>query len=274
MGSVTIVYHWPCIDGAFAAYAAHLKFGDEARYVKFSFKLDPEVTHEWTGTVYFLDCAPPPAVLEAIHPRLEVVILDHHDGNLPNIPPELAKHCDTKLSGCALAWRYFHPDKPLPSLFKEIAEYDVGRQLDRRFVISGIWQIKSSPDIADVKALMDEGDGVVARLHKLGEEFYERVVQVGSSTPTFTTYKDSEGEYSLAYMHVPDHRYITLVADMFQIRYPETQIIALITPSERNKRYRLSFRSKYVDVAALAKRNFDGGGHSQAAGAEVDEIPW
>jgi hypothetical protein len=144
-----IVFHSPCMDGAAAALAAWLKFGDEAEYRPAKYGDAAPADEECRGRdVYVLDFSYPRAELVRmratcgieIRPtqqwdRERLVVLDHHisaQRDLAGLP-----FCtfDMMKSGAALAWERFHTGpasthvyakgSALPELFAYIQDRDL-----------------------------------------------------------------------------------------------------------------------------------------------------
>lgn len=150
-----VIYHNNCADGFGAAFAAWLKFGDEAEYLPMDYmktdgKTDNELLVEFTNKitclgvtvreVFILDFSLPRGVMEFLFrncPR--VVWLDHHKsafemwcGKAPDLFFTLHKEqgdrktivLDDCKSGAMLAWKYFHPGTRVPLLIRHIDDYD------------------------------------------------------------------------------------------------------------------------------------------------------
>lgn len=137
-----VIYHANCADGFGAAFAAWLKFGEEAEYVPmqygdFAFTEDGLIARE----VYILDFSLPKDRMDKLFSVAKRVIwLDHHasvfkDWGLDNskLQTEVelqlvqASHIvtlDNNKSGALIAWEYFHPDKEVPMFIKLIDDYD------------------------------------------------------------------------------------------------------------------------------------------------------
>lgn len=155
-----VIYHANCMDGAGAAFAAWLKFGDEAEYRPASYG-DPAPTDEEVRgrDVYVLDFSYPRAELERIADAVELippgvvthkgrlVVLDHHKTAQENC--EGLDFCtfDMGMSGAALAWEHFHVPSgrhtyTLNPLFAYIQDRDLWR-----------WDIPDSREISAALAL-------------------------------------------------------------------------------------------------------------------------
>lgn len=138
-----IIYHDNCADGFGAAFAANLKFGDEAEYLPMQYG-DFAITEEGLigRDVYILDFSLPRDRMDKLFSVAKrVVWLDHHktafemwcDGIPANgVYENVLDYRDAKdyirldnnRSGAMLAWEYFHPDKEVPMLIKHIDDYD------------------------------------------------------------------------------------------------------------------------------------------------------
>ena len=138
-----VIYHADCTDGFGAAFAAWLKFGDEADYLPMEYNPSSHkhiFCHD--REVYILDFSFPKPVMDAIFQHAKrVVWLDHHasvfkDWGVPldDVADELTlglvqpnDHTvvlDNNKSGAVLAWEYFHPGTEAPMLIQHIDDRD------------------------------------------------------------------------------------------------------------------------------------------------------
>ena len=146
-----VIYHASCADGFGAAFAAWLKFGDDAEYVPMQY-LDSKLNavEAWealsaaipskanTGReVYILDFSLPKPVMDKLFAVSErVVWLDHHktafemwceDGERSLCEQSNGRDeviLDNNKSGAMLAWEYFHPGEEIPQFIRHIDDYD------------------------------------------------------------------------------------------------------------------------------------------------------
>lgn len=137
-----VIYHANCMDGAAAALAAWLKFGDEAEYRPANYG-DPAPTDDEMHDrhVYVLDFSYSRAELDRMFRmhcsgQFEFCVLDHHktaQADLDDFP-----FCvfDMRKSGAVMAWEYFHcsglADPPqdkgrVPELFRYVQDRDLWR---------------------------------------------------------------------------------------------------------------------------------------------------
>lgn len=146
-----IIYHeradGPCPDGFGAAFAAWLKFGDDAEYLPMQYGQAPEpqdlrdLVDE--RDVYILDFNLPRAGMdELFRSAKHVVWLDHHKSSFEMWCGKYEKGMrfsdtngcygdgnhdiilDDNKSGAMLAWEHFHSGKPFPLLIQHIDDYD------------------------------------------------------------------------------------------------------------------------------------------------------
>jgi hypothetical protein len=146
---IHILYHGGgCKDGFGAAYAAWLRFGDNANYVPVSY--GQPVPALKRGKVYIIDFSYPPNVLlQLAGHHQSVTVLDHHftaqkdlgvdafigegfaskeiifrpDGFM--VVCNLEIKFDMTKSGAVLAWEYFHPDITVPEFFLYLQDRDL-----------------------------------------------------------------------------------------------------------------------------------------------------
>jgi len=131
------VFHAGCPDGFGAAWAAWRAWGDDARYIPRSHD-DPFDPLRFDGElVVFADISLKNPQLNAVgEVAALVVVLDHHltaqqhfdaDPSVENamVARGHVVHFDLNHSGAVLAWRYFHPDDPIPELLRYVEDQDL-----------------------------------------------------------------------------------------------------------------------------------------------------
>lgn len=140
-----VIYHGGgCADGFGAAFAAWLKFGDEAEYLPMDYRGEHDLA-DWIDRaqdreVYILDFSLPKSVMDALFRHAKrVVWLDHHKSafemwcsKAPDLFFTIHKEADDQKhivlddckSGALLAWEYFHPGTKVPLLIRHIDDYD------------------------------------------------------------------------------------------------------------------------------------------------------
>lgn len=289
-----VIYHANCADGFGAAFAAWLKFGDEAEYIPmqygdFAFTEDGLIARE----VYILDFSLPKDRMDKLFSVAKRVIwLDHHasvfkDWGLDNskLQTEVelqlvqAIHIvtlDNNKSGAMIAWEYFHPDKEVPMLIKHIDDYDRWQ-----FKIEGTkefnkalwsyapwsfeqWDTFCLEDESYAEMLIDEGAAIL-RAH---DQNVQVVVKGAGKACLITKYNKVGGvcfqDKGLA-ANCPPH----LASDVGHQLANQSGTYGLLWFINKEGKCICSLRSNGdYDVSAIAKA-FGGGGHKNAAGFEV-----
>src|SRR6185437_3359098 len=122
---IVILYHGGCPDGFGGAFAAWKKFGDAAEYIPLKHGLPAPEGLEGRE-LYFVDfCYPQPIMDELIKKASSITVLDHHLGNR-DVVESMPHHIfDNERSGATIAWGYFHPDTPIPTLLKYVEDGDL-----------------------------------------------------------------------------------------------------------------------------------------------------
>ncbi len=122
-----ILYHGNCPDGFGGAYSAWKKFGDTAEYVPLKHGKPVPVSLEGADA-YFIDFCYPKESMDAISKEAKrVTVLDHHEG-MKEVVEALPSHVYTsEHSGAVIAWQYFHPETPVPTLLSYVEDGDLYR---------------------------------------------------------------------------------------------------------------------------------------------------
>ncbi len=150
-----VIYHDNCADGFGAAWAAYKKFGaDGAEYLPMNYN-DPRVavSHDELSfptavadrDIYVLDFSFPNPVMSALHnaclnSRHDLIVRDHHKTHFEALdldPTKLYVYAfialgadillDPDRSGCVLAWDFFFPNTPAPTMLHYIQDRDLWR---------------------------------------------------------------------------------------------------------------------------------------------------
>lgn len=294
-----VIYHANCADGFGAAFAAWLKFGDEAEYLPMQYGQVKETDIEtWpkdcTGReVYILDFSLPKPVMEVLFDvAARVIWLDHHKSafevwcpgetqyfkSTNQGPEDPWRHyvlLDNNKSGAYLAWEFFHPGTEVPMLIKHIDDYDR-------------WQFKLDGTKAFNKALwsyapwsFEQWRNWLREEHDIGLDWMyndgEAILRAhDQNVQSVVKGSARECEIStgplLPHMHdglaanCPPH----LTSDVGHELANQYGTFGLCwTLSQECMTAKCSLRSNGdYDVSVIAK-SFGGGGHKNAAGFEV-----
>jgi oligoribonuclease NrnB/cAMP/cGMP phosphodiesterase (DHH superfamily) len=270
---IAVVYHSSCPDGFAAAWAAWKKFGSRAEYHPVAHSDKPLALRG--KEAYFLDLAyKPHAMRRVIKEAAKVVVIDHHVSSESSV--KLAKEhvYDLKHSGAFLAWKYFHPGKPVPRLIRHIEDED-------------LWKFK----LADTKAVnarlellnfsFNEFDKAVRDFEKLA--LRRKFVQEGKLLGAYRTRLVHRLiEENAALVNFLGYRILAIngakpftseIGNVMCKMHPPLAIVW----QERKNNVIVSLRSNgKVDVSKIAVR-FGGGGHKAAAAFNLPlgaKKPW
>jgi oligoribonuclease NrnB/cAMP/cGMP phosphodiesterase (DHH superfamily) len=121
-----------------AALAAWLALGDSASYHPMKYGGEKPLLADG-DTVYFVDFSWPRQELLALSAYCNVVVLDHHktaEADLAGFPNALTAlwddnpnlpmtNFDMTKSGAVLAWEFFHPEEPIPTMMLFVQDRDL-----------------------------------------------------------------------------------------------------------------------------------------------------
>lgn len=303
-----IFYHANCNDGFGAAWSAFKRFGwDDAKYKPCSYgKPLPHRTKSSGCRIYFVDMSTTPAILdELVAQGNEVIVIDHHDtaeqslsqyDRLPEdhnynwdngreIEPGVSVRFDMKKSGAMLAWEYFQPGLEVPKIIKYIQDRDIwtkelpyteeinGSLASHRFKFDEYEEFARKLEeefdsvVAEgvgIKRCRDQIMGQIAASHRVVEWKGHKV-----AVCNVTTLWSDVGNWLLEmYEAEPTDRHVRLDAEGKPIRIDYSIGYSI---HSKGSRFMMSMRSKGdFKVNEISKREFGGGGHPNAAGANVD----
>lgn len=283
MSNIFVVYHEDCLDGYGAAWAAYKLFGDEATYIPGAAGGSPPEAITDDSTVYCVDIAWPPELLDPLAERVKkIVIIDHHITALEwyenyTPPANVEIHMDMKHSGAVLAWRYFHKEKKMPELLSYIEDRDLWK-----------WELQDSEAIllavdaypytfGNMDRLMDnierlkvEGPAILKYRNQMLD------LQLKSAHFLRFTLSDEVGipeeEYTVPAVNCSLRALASESCHELLQRYPDAPFVVAYR-RDSSGAWNYSLRSKDFDVANFAKRYAGGGGHKAAAGMSTDKLP-
>lgn len=260
--NILILYHARCPDGFGGAYAAWKKFGNNARYVAVEHRT--HIPDDVAGaTVFCIDhCFPADVTTQLVARAESVMVLDHHSTNREVIAAYPGWQYSDTHSGSVMAWQYFHPNTPLPLLFKYVEEDDLwnftlpNSKTIRRWV--NIQPMTFKRWDAMVTAFEDPAQlAEITRTAQAYEEYFNHFVEEYAQKAERVLF---EGIETLAVQapsflrHDVGHRLTTLKGPLGIVWRLEGAGI------------RCSLRGDgTIDVAALAERHGGGGHHNAAA---------
>ncbi len=278
-----IIYHQvktgiDCPDGIAAAWVARkiypdaeiigccyqgelpvVEEGDRLIIVDFSFRTD--ILESWAGIAK------------------KVVVIDHHQtamDDLANLSDRVTQRFDMSECGATLTWKYFFPEKPVPSFLQYVRDRDLWNfdlpeseeiheavaNIGRSFALFDALERMSQEQL--IEAFAPFGKRLLAPKRK-------RIAEIAE-----TAYWSSVADRKILVVEIPqtETRLTSDVCSYLYKQHPESPFIMSYTeiPEEG---WGLGFRSdkkgSNFDVSAIA-RVFGGGGHRNAAGAKVKEL--
>lgn len=283
-----VIYHDNCADGFGAAFAAWLKFGDEAEYLPM--KYGQPHTADYNGRdIYILDFYFHREMMDYVLAHAKrVVLLDHHKSAFEMWYGSYVKGgqlieddnnyilLDDNKSGAILAWEYFHPDKEVPMFIKLIDDYDRWqfklegtKEFNKALWSYAPWSFEQWKEMFhfanDYSSMLLEGAAIL-RAH---DQNVQVVVKGAGKACLITKYNKVGGvcfqDKGLA-ANCPPH----LASDVGHQLANQSGTYGLLWSINKEGKCLCSLRSNGdYDVSAIAK-TFGGGGHKTAAGFEVD----
>lgn len=269
---IVILYHGGCPDGFGSAYAAWKKFGDTAEYIPL--KRGVPIPEGLAGRhLFFIDFTYTQDVMdEIVKTAASVTVLDHHLG-VKEVVESMPEYIfDEKRSGATIAWSYFHPEIPVPTLLKYVEDADryVFNLPDSRAVIAYAYAQKFTFPEWDILVQEFESEKTRAVLIEKGKIYAEHFAILIEQIAHKAMLVSFEG-YEC---------YLVTAADMFKSDVGNH--LARLKPpfgiivSFHGDVLTVSLRSIDIDVSAIA-RKYGGNGHPHASAFILkwgDPLPW
>lgn len=276
-----VIYHHPCPDGTFAAYAAYLgllKQGFEVTFMEGVYQSAGLPPVESYDQVVLVDFSYKRGDLIRICDRAKsVLIIDHHPTAIAEVGdlvhPKLTKVLDTKESGAVMTWRHYYPDIEVPELYLYIQDRDLWAwELPFSHEISAWVSAQSLDSPLDVEAALKAyhfevsaqvGEGILSAQRK-------RVNLMLRNTQDLTVVTPS-GPLAFKVCNAPQD-----MSDLgHELALKSSQGLGLVWfQTQDPSQVKLSFRGlgRY-DLAQVASL-LGGGGHFNAAGSIIDSQVW
>lgn len=274
MDRTIICYHGSCPDGFGGAYAAWKKFGDSAEYVPLH-RGDDELPELSGADVYLIDFSYGQERMDEIQAAAgRLTVLDHHEG-VRAVVESMEHHVfDNDRSGATIAWEYFHPNTPVPTLLKFIEDDDLFRFTlpDTRSVLA---YLGVNPftfefwDELDAKLEGPEREALLERMRAYGE-YFEKLAELAANKAERVRFEGHEVMFATAHPYKPMK---SLVGNLLAKAYPPFALVVAAHP----KGFGVSIRGDgSIDVAAIAQK-YGGNGHKSSAGFIIPaegRMPW
>jgi oligoribonuclease NrnB/cAMP/cGMP phosphodiesterase (DHH superfamily) len=266
---ITVFYHAECLDGFGANYAAWKKFGDDAVYIPIQYGHEPDAA-DYTGKeVYFVDFCYPQEIMDRVQAAAKLlVVLDHHEG-VRGVATLYQGVFDPSRSGATIAWTYFHPDTPIPSLLLHVEDEDlytfklpdtraIGVYLSAQPYEINLWDgfVKALEDPAQRAAFVAKAETYL--------EYFNHLVEIAVEHAHPIHF---EGYTVLLANSVPVRTIKSAIGNAITKKMPPFGLVASVHPNGIG----ISIRGDgSVDVSAIA-RKYGGNGHPSSSGFR---IPW
>ena len=270
---IVVLYHAECNDGFGGAWAAWKKFGDGADYIPIEHQVSlPEGLRG--KQIFFIDIVPDETTLKkVINDNVSVIGIDHHKTSEKKMSLFKDYSFDNSHSGAVLAWKYFHPDKPVPKFLLFIEDMDIwkweypetDRFISALFLHDFNFQIwdKIAKDLEDPEKTEDyliKGKVILNHRDKI-----IRLLAEGAEIVEFEGYK-------ILAVNAP-HFFASNLGHFLSKKQPPFSISWI----QEKSTIHVSLRSEgSVDVSEIAKK-YGGGGHKAAAGFSFpagQPFPW
>ncbi|KWU17942.1 DHHA1 domain-containing protein [Burkholderia cenocepacia] len=258
-----VIYHGSCPDGFGAAVSAWLALGDEAEYLAVDHgEPAPDVTGK---EVFIVDFAFGLAETQRMDAQADsLVILDHHETSMQKLHGFRCR-CggfvfDMGKSGARLAWEYFHPGNPVPSLVAHIEDRDLFK-----------WELEASrPFLAELdklpydfqvwKRVLEMSAGEYSEFIKPGVVAHEKYMSLCHEIAKDARPIELDGQAGLQVNCHP-----VFVDDVGQILFDRTGTFAAMWHVGTHPSIKVSLRAgPGFRVKELAEA-FGGGGHPRSA---------
>ncbi len=270
--NIAVIYHAECTDGFSGAWAAWKKFGNKADY--FSLHHHSPVPKLNGIEIYMIDFTfTAPVIKNLIKNNRRVTSIDHHISREKENKMTFKSSYAVKNSGAVLAWKYFHPGKPVPYMLLRVEDMDIWR-----FRYSDTWQAflylglfnynfkvwsKLAVGFENAKTRKKFiASGKLLKWHQ--DKMVENIVSKNAELVEFEGYKTYAINSCL------------FSSEIGHTLYKKFPPIAIIWSQRAGKKI-ISLRSNgSVDVAKLAEK-YGGGGHKAASGFNLPgnaPLPW
>lgn len=276
MERTAILYHGGCLDGFGGAYAAWKKFGDSAEYVPLARGKEPPVEEYRGAHIYFVDfCYTKEIMDQFVAAAARVTVLDHHEGveDVIKSMPEFV--FDSNRSGAGIAWDYFHPGEPRPTLLDHVEDDDLFRYalpLTRELITFlevqpqefAVWDefAKKLDAPAELETMLER-----ARIYR---EYFELLAHYSVDHAKLVSFEGYEIYFGTTH---PLKTMKSLVGNLLAKKQPPLALVVSVHPEG----YGVSIRGDgSVDVAKIAAK-FGGNGHPNSAGFLIPRegpFPW
>jgi nanoRNase/pAp phosphatase (c-di-AMP/oligoRNAs hydrolase) len=265
-----VLYHANCLDGFGAAYAAWKKLGNLADYIPVNYNEDPpnvEGKH-----IFIVDFSYPRHTMEEMAQAAKSIrVIDHHKTAAEALAGLPYAIFDMNKSGAVLAWEFFNPETAVPSFLHHVQDRDLWKfeYTNTRPICEAARNLYAM-DFKTWDAWCTEPDEYTPRLASQGTAL---LIAFNNDIDKLLDRKHSVslfGVEGLACNATP--KYASELGNQLAKRSGTFGLVYSFDGP--TKTWQCSLRSiGDFDVSVLAKE-FDGGGHKNAAGFSTPSIIW
>lgn len=273
--SKMVIYHNNCYDGVTAAWVAYKALdpafegmNSDVEYVPCNYSDSPPDVKD--KEVYIIDFSFKRPILEEMRKQAEsLVILDHHKTAKDDLEDFPGAIFDMNRSGAGIAWDYFFPSSPRPSLVNYVEDRDLWKfQLPNSKAYTAFIQ---SFDI-DLDTWINE---VSQQFSTMCSDTLEAGKSLLRMQDKYVKQICANAELKRIGEHIGPYVQTSIlmseVCDYLIKNYPGNYPFAFYSFKRKDGKTQYGLRSRSdFDVSIIAKQ-FGGGGHKQAAGFELDK---
>ena len=218
--------------------------------------------------VYMLDFSLKRPQVEALFAQAKsFVILDHHKTAQEDLAGLPYATFDMHRSGAGMAWDYFHPDVPRPSLIDFVEDRDlfVWKYKEKtEYFTSNLDTLPYDFQAWHLVAELDRHPDDLARFIESGRQMSEKFQWAARKLANLAEPVEFHG-YAAGRVNLPS----LFTTDVGRYIYEQNGTLALLWRIEGGLLH-VSMRSANdIDVGAIAKQ-YGGGGHKNAAAFQMD----
>lgn len=274
---IVVIYHADCSDGFGAAFAAWKKFGESASYIP---QKDRNIPPEGLTDkeIYIVDFGfDMETTTKLVNENKTVIVIDHHQSAKEIVESFPQNIFDNNHSGAVLAWRFFHPDTPVPTLLTYVEDTDLWRFAlpESREFSTALGQYEMVFAVWDSLATnLEQEDALINHIAKgsLLAKFEDKLINHMLKRRERVLFEGHE----VWALNTSEYQSV-LGNKLAELNLATEQTPIGIVYYRADGIIKISLRSiGETDVAAIAAK-YNGGGHKNAAGCVVSsfsELPF
>ncbi len=240
-----------------------------------------EITKD--DTIYMVDLSRPTVdeLFKIEDSCEEFILIDHHKSIFEKLKDSERKlknvHMELDKAACQIAWKVMFPNKITPTAVILLGKYDIWHHDDPRVVLfqMGMLAYETHP-LSDIwrEIFNQKGEGhyekIIIKTIELGERIKQYQNNADKWAMNFTFVTEWEGLRFLCLNNVRtgspqfNSKYDPKIHDAFLIFYR--------TP-EKKWSVHMYTEKKELDLSVIAEK-YGGGGHTDACGCEMSELPF